>query len=498
MTQALSNFVGGKWINSTAEATIPVVNPGNEEMLCRVPDSSTHDVDQAVTAAENALHEWQMTPPVARARILFKFREQLDLQQKELAALISRDHGKTIEDARAEISRAMDVVEFACGIPQLLKGEHSHNTSRGIDCWSVMQPVGVCAGITPFNFPAMVPLWMFPIALACGNTFILKPSEQDPLAPAQFPDMLKKAGLPDGVFNLVHGSASTVKALMQHQGVRAVSFVGSSEVAGALYQQGAQNGKRVQALGGAKNHAVVMPDADLVQAAEQLAGAAYGSAGERCMAVSVVVAVGDKTADVLMEHLTERVRKLTVGMGATNPDMGPLISRVHRDKVLQLIETGINEGAELKVDGRSHHQEKGWFIGGCLFDRVTRSMEIYRKEIFGPVLCVMRVSSYEDAVTMIREHEYGNGSAIFTGCGKTAQRFCDDSETGMVGINVPIPVPAAWHCFGGWKRSLFGPMHMHGPEGVRFFTRMKTVTARWPHDFDTRNSRQNLTMPVIG
>ena len=493
MSQLLPNYIGGQCLDSASDETISVFNPATEEELCLIPDSDGIDVGLAVNAAKKALPEWRQTPPVARARILFRFRDQLEQHQKELAAVISREHGKTIEDALAEISRAMDVVEFACGIPQLLKGEHSQSVGRGINSWSEMHPVGVCAGITPFNFPAMVPLWMFPIAIGCGNTFILKPSEQDPSVTAMFPEMLQKAGLPDGVFNLLHGSANTVNSLLTHPDIQAISFVGSTNVAEHIYRVGSESGKRVQALGGAKNHAVVMPDADLDLAADQLVGAAYGSAGERCMAISVVVAVGDKTADALVFRLAEKVSKLSIGAGDTNPDMGPLISQSHQEKVLTLVEAGINEGAELVVDGRNHNQKKGWFVGGCLFDRVTPCMQIYRDEIFGPVLCVVRVASYKDAIDLIKQHEYGNGSAIFTGCGKTARQFSEDSETGMVGINVPIPVPAAWHCFGGWKRSLFGPLHMHGPDGVRFFTRMKTITARWPFDFQ----EQNMNMPIL-
>ena len=493
MSQLLPNYISGASCDSSSDISIPVVNPATEQELCCIPDSDATDVNLAVISAKKALPDWKTTPPVVRARILFRFRDQLEKYQKDLAGIISREHGKTRDDAMAEISRALDVIEFACGIPQLLKGEHSRSVGKGIDCWSEMHPVGVCAGITPFNFPAMVPLWMFPIAIGCGNTFILKPSEQDPSAPAMFPEMLHKAGLPDGVFNLLHGSASTVGSLLTHPDINAISFVGSTSVAEHIHQVGSESGKRVQALGGAKNHAVVMPDADLDLTAEQLTGAAYGSAGERCMAISVVVAVGDKTADALVSRLSEKVQQLTIGPGDAHPDMGPLISLPHLQRVLRLIESGIKEGAGLKVDGRNHSQDKGWFLGASLFDHVTSEMQIYRNEIFGPVLCVMRVSSYDEAINLIHQHEYGNGSAIFTGCGKTARQFCEDSETGMVGINVPIPVPAAWHCFGGWKRSLFGPLHMHGPDGVRFFTRMKTITARWPFDL----AESTMNMPTL-
>ena len=493
MSQLLPNYIDGQCLDSASEEVIPIINPATEEELCLIPDSDAIDVGLAVNAAKKALPEWRQIPPVARARILFRFRDQLEKHQKELAAVISREHGKTVDDALAEISRALDVVEFACGIPRLLKGEHSQNVGRGVNSWSEMHPVGVCAGITPFNFPAMVPLWMFPIAIGCGNTFILKPSEQDPSAPAMFPEMLQKAGLPDGVFNILHGSANTVNGLLKHPDIRAISFVGSTRIAEHIYRTGSESGKRIQALGGAKNHAVVMADADLDLAVDQLVGAAYGSAGERCMAISVVVTVGEKTADALVAKLAERVSKLTIGSGDRNPDMGPLISKGHRERVLKLIESGLEDGAILRVDGRHHGMDKGWFLGGCLFDHVLPGMQIYQNEIFGPVLCVVRVSSYGEAISLVHQHEYGNGSAIFTGCGKTARQFCEDSETGMVGVNVPIPVPAAWHCFGGWKRSLFGPLHMHGPDGVRFFTRMKTITARWPFDLPG----QNMNMPIL-
>ncbi len=494
MSTLLQNHIGGKLVKSTSIRQIEIIDPATESYRCSIPASNGNDVDKAVIAAQQALEGWRHTPPIARARILFRFRDLLEQQKKTLADLISKEHGKTHEDAMAELSRAMDVLEFACGIPQLLKGEHSRNSSLQVDTWSLMQPVGVCAGITPFNFPAMVPLWMFPIALGCGNTFILKPSEKDPSAPSMFPELLHDAGLPDGVFNLIHGDSEAVDCLLKHAGVNAVSFVGSTPVAEHVYKIASGTGKRVQALGGAKNHAIVMPDADLDEVAGQVTGAAFGSTGERCMAISVVVTVGDDTGSKLVERLSSRISKLSTGAYHEKPDMGPLINRQQKERVLSLIESGINEGASLIVDGRVTSNKNGWFVGGCLFDHVTPDMQIYQKEIFGPVLCVVRAENYQEALKISNSPQYGNGSAIFTRCGKTAQHFCEQSETGMVGINVPIPVPVAWHCFGGWKRSLFGPLHMHGPDGVRFYTRMKTITARWPQ----HTKDQELTMPVVG
>jgi malonate-semialdehyde dehydrogenase (acetylating)/methylmalonate-semialdehyde dehydrogenase len=450
-----------------------------------VPLAGSADVDAAVTAAAAALEGWAATPPLRRARVLFRFRELLERHADALARIVTGEHGKVLDDARGEIVRGMEVVEFACGIPHLLKGEFSAEIGTGVDSWSLRQPVGVCAGITPFNFPVMVPMWMFPVALACGNTFVLKPSERDPSASLFVADQLAEAGLPPGVFNVLHGDKAAVDALLHDPRVAAVSFVGSTPVAEAIYAAGCAAGKRVQALGGAKNHLVVMPDADLDQAVDALVGAAYGSAGERCMAISVAVAVGD-VADGLVERLAARACKLKVGPGLTpGVEMGPLVTAAHRDRVAGYVATGVAERAQLVVDGRDLRiagHEGGFFLGGCLFDGVRPDMRIYREEIFGPVLCVVRVPDFAAAVDLINGHEFANGTAIFTRSGHAAREFAARIAVGMVGVNVPIPVPMAFHSFGGWKRSLFGDHAVHGPEGVRFYTRLKTVTGRWPDD----------------
>ena len=416
--------------------------------------------------------------------MLFRYKALLEEHAGELAAAITAEHGKVLADARGEVTRGIEVAEVACGAPQLLKGEHSMDVGRDVDSWSEYSPRGVVAGITPFNFPCMVPMWMFPVALACGNSFVLKPSERDPTAPMILARLLKEAGLPDGVFNVVHGDKTAVDALLDDPRVQAVSFVGSTPIAEYIYSRGSAKGKRVQALGGAKNHMVLLPDADLDQAAAALLGAAYGSAGERCMAISVAVCVGDATADALISRLKPMVECLRIGPGHQGePDMGPLVTAVHRDKVRGYVDAGVAEGARLVVDGRGLKVEgapDGFFLGGCLFDEVTPDMRIYREEIFGPVLCVLRVPDFEAALALVNEHEYGNGTAVFTRDGDAARQFAHRVQAGMVGINVPIPVPMAFHSFGGWKRSLFGPLHMHGPDGVRFYTRLKTITARWP------------------
>ncbi len=447
--------------------------------------ASADTTREAIAAAAAALPGWANTPPLRRARVLFKFRELLERHMDELAAIITAEHGKVLADAKGEIIRGMEVVEFACGIPHLLKGEFSEEIGGGIDSWSLRQPVGVCAGITPFNFPVMVPMWMFPVALACGNTFVLKPSERDPSASMFIADLLARADLPKGVFNVIHGDKEAVDTLLTDQRVAAISFVGSTPIAEYIYATGTAHGKRVQALGGAKNHMVVMPDADLGQAVDALIGAAYGSAGERCMAISVAVAVG-AVGDDLVQALARRVRTLKVGPG-TEPamEMGPLVTRQHRDKVVGYVDSGVSEGACLVVDGRGLRvdgHEDGYFLGGCLFDAVTPAMRIYREEIFGPVLCVVRVPDFGAAVNLINAHEYGNGVAIFTRSGNAAREFVKRIEVGMVGVNVPIPVPMAFHSFGGWKRSLFGDHAVHGMEGVHFYTRLKTATGRWPQD----------------
>jgi malonate-semialdehyde dehydrogenase (acetylating)/methylmalonate-semialdehyde dehydrogenase len=479
----LGHFIGGKLYAADGRRRGDVFNPATGEVVAQVPLGSAVDVAAALAAATAALPGWADTTPLRRARVMFKFKELLEKNADEIAALITREHGKVLSDAKGELTRGIEVVEFACGIPHLLKGEYSDQVGSGVDSWSLRQPVGVCAGITPFNFPVMVPMWMFPIALACGNTFVLKPSERDPSPSLLIAELLREAGLPEGVFNVVHGDKEVVDALLTDPRVAAVSFVGSTPIAQYIYSTGTARGKRVQALGGAKNHMVVMPDADLDQAVDALMGAAYGSAGERCMAISVAVAVGD-IADALVERMAERTRNLSIGPG-TDPkaDMGPLVTRAHYDKVRGYVDQGVAEGAKLVVDGRDFEvagHEGGFFLGGCLFDHVEPSMRIYREEIFGPVLSVVRVPDLGAAINLINAHEYGNGVAVFTASGSTAREFARRISVGMVGINVPIPVPMAFHSFGGWKHSLFGDHAIHGPEGVRFYTRLKTVTARWP------------------
>ena len=481
----LQHFINGHRVPGGDSRWGEIFNPASGQVTARVPLASAEITGKGVAAAAAALAEWSDTPPLRRARVLFKFRQLLEQHLDELAAIVTGEHGKVLDDARGEIIRGMEVVEFACGIPQLLKGEYSDQIGSGVDSWSLRQPVGVCAGITPFNFPVMVPMWMFPVALACGNTFILKPSERDPSASLFIADLLAQAGLPQGVFNVVHGDKEAVDALLTDARVAAVSFVGSTPIAEYIYATGTANGKRVQALGGAKNHMVVMPDADLEQAVDALIGAAYGSAGERCMAISVLVAVG-AVGEQLVPALARRVHALKVGPG-TDPgvEMGPLVTRQHLDKVRAYVDLGVAEGAVLLVDGRDLRlaaHDEGFFLGGCLFDRVSPAMRIYREEIFGPVLCVVHVADFEAAVALINAHEYGNGVAVFTRSGNVAREFVRRIEVGMVGVNVPIPVPMAFHSFGGWKRSLFGDHALHGPDGVHFYTRLKTATGRWPQD----------------
>jgi malonate-semialdehyde dehydrogenase (acetylating) / methylmalonate-semialdehyde dehydrogenase len=481
--QAVHHHVAGKTLAGAGTRFGDVFNPASGEVARRVALGGAAEVDAAAAAAAAAFPDWAATPPLSRARVMFKFRDILERRADEMARLITAEHGKVLSDARGEVTRGMEVVEFACGIPHLMKGEVTEQVGRGIDSFSLRQPLGVCAGITPFNFPAMVPMWMFPVALACGNTFVLKPSERDPSASIMVAEMLKEAGLPDGVFNVVHGDKEAVDAILAHPGIAAVSFVGSTPIAEYIYRTAAANGKRVQALGGAKNHLVVMPDADLDQATDALMGAAYGSAGERCMAVSVAVAVGS-AGDRLMDKLAPRVRALKVGPG-TDPEaeMGPLVTRQHLEKVRGYVDLGVKEGAKLVVDGRGlklQGYENGFFFGGCLFDEVKPEMRIYREEIFGPVLSVVRSNDFENALDLVNGHEYGNGVAIFTRDGDAAREFVNRCQIGMVGVNVPIPVPMAFHSFGGWKRSLFGDMAVHGMEGVRFYTHLKTVTSRWP------------------
>jgi malonate-semialdehyde dehydrogenase (acetylating)/methylmalonate-semialdehyde dehydrogenase len=483
MAHLIPHFIKGRLVQGTGR-TAPVFNPATGMQSGEVSLATAADVRAAVQAAVAVAPDWAATTPLKRARILNAFLRILEERTDELAAVITAEHGKVLSDAKGEIQRGMEVVEFATAAPQLLKGEVTENVGTRVDSMSLRQPLGVVAGITPFNFPAMVPMWMFPVALACGNCFILKPSERDPSAALLLAEWLKEAGLPDGVFNVVQGDKEAVDALLHDPDIQAISFVGSTSIARYIYETAARTGKRCQALGGAKNHMIVMPDADMDLAVDALMGAAYGSAGERCMAISVAVPVGDATADALMAKLEPKVRALRVGPG-TDPDaeMGPLVTRQHLDKVRGYIDAGVAEGARLVVDGRGlklQGYEQGNFIGGSLFDHVTPDMTIYKEEIFGPVLAVARADSYATAAKWINEHEYGNGTAIFTRDGDAAREFAHQIKVGMVGINVPIPVPMAFHSFGGWKSSLFGDLHMHGPEGVRFYSRLKTITSRWP------------------
>ncbi len=482
--QTIQNAIDGRKVTSGSKRAAAVYNPATGEQTATLPLSTLEEVNAAVAAAKKAAPAWGATPPMKRVKPLFKFKELLEKHANEIARAISNEHGKTHPDALGELSRGIDVVDFACGIPHLLKGEYSRNVGPEIDSWSDRQPLGVVAGITPFNFPAMVPMWMFPVAIACGNTFILKPSERDPSAPMMIWELFQEAGLPPGVFNIVHGDKTAVDAILSHPDIAAVSFVGSTPIAEYVYSRGTASGKRVQALGGAKNHMIIMPDADMDQAVDALMGAGYGSAGERCMAISVAVPVGEKTADRLVEALAPKVRALKVGPASDNEsEMGPVVTAEAKKRIAGLIDQGVKEGGKLVVDGRGlelQGYENGFFLGGSLFDHVTRSMEIYKQEIFGPVLTVVRTQNYDEAADLINSHEYGNGTAIFTRDGDVARAFADKIEVGMVGINVPLPVPVAYHSFGGWKRSMFGDHAIYGPEGVRFYTRIKTITARWP------------------
>ncbi len=488
----LTHWIGGERLEG--ERHLDVTNPASAEVIGRVPMASAATVERAIDAAQAAQPTWRDTPPARRAQVMFRFKMLLERDADEICALIAEEHGKVLEDAMGELKRGIENVEYACGVPELLKGEYSHNAGPGIDTWSNHQPLGIVAGITPFNFPAMVPLWMFPMAIACGNAFILKPSEQVPSTSLKMAELLGEAGLPAGLFQVVHGDREAVEALIDDPEVKALSFVGSTPVAKAIYRRGADNGKRVQALGGAKNHAVVLPDADLDNAASTLIGAAYGSAGERCMAISVAVCVGDATADALVGSIGEQARTLKIGPGTEKGlDMGALVNAAHRDKVAGYIEQGAAAGAELVVDGRRHplvEASPGYFLGATLFDRVTPEMSIYRDEIFGPVLCVVRVATFEEAIALVNAHQYGNGTCVFTRDGEAARRFADAIEVGMVGINVPLPVPVAFHSFGGWKESLFGDLHAYGPDAVRFYTRRKAISQRWP----ARNAREKAQL----
>ena len=483
MTRTIGHFIDGEIVPGGNGRYGDVYNPATGERTARVSFASPGLVGEAVAAAAAAFPAWAATPPNQRARVMFSFKALLERHMDELAAIITAEHGKVLSDSKGSLIRGMEVVEFACGIPHLLKGEFTENVGTNVDSFSMRQPIGVSAGITPFNFPAMVPMWMFPMAIACGNTFVLKPSERDPSLGLRLGELMAEAGLPAGVLNVVNGDKEAVDALLGDPRVAAVSFVGSTPIAEYIYHTGCAHNKRVQALGGAKNHMVVMPDADLEQATDALMGAGYGSAGERCMAISVAVAVGE-AGDALMERLEPRVRALKIGPG-TDPEaeMGPLVTRQHLEKVRDYVDLGVEEGAELAVDGRDFTMqgyEDGFFIGGCLFDHVTPEMRIYREEIFGPVLSVVRAPDYDAALKLVNDHEFGNGTAIFTRDGDAARDFASRIQIGMVGVNVPIPVPVAYHSFGGWKRSLFGHANMHGPEGVRFYTKLKTITSRWP------------------
>jgi malonate-semialdehyde dehydrogenase (acetylating)/methylmalonate-semialdehyde dehydrogenase len=498
--KVIGNFINGEFSASKSNRTAPVFNPATGQQTKSVSLSTVTETEIAIAVAEVAFESWSQVTPLNRSRVMFRFKALMEQHIDELAEMITLEHGKVLSDAKGELTRGIEVVEFACGIPHLLKGEHSLNVGRGVDSFSLMQPLGVCAGISPFNFPVMVPMWMFPIALACGNTFIMKPSEKDPSVIMRVAELLKEAGLPDGVFNIINGDKESVDVLLSDSRIHAVSFVGSTPIAEYIYATGSKYGKRVQALGGAKNHMIVMPDAEAEQVTSALMGAAFGSAGERCMAISVAVCVGDETADLLIEKLQKEIDQMRVGPGLGFDDeahMGPLVSKVHAEKVLAYINSGVEDGAKLLVDGRDFtvvDHEQGYFVGPTLFDQVKPGMRIYNEEIFGPVLCVVRVGSFNEAVKLINSHEYGNGTSIFTTDGDTARQFCEQIQVGMVGVNIPIPVPMAFHSFGGWKRSVFGPLNMHGNDGIRFYTKMKTVTARWPKGNQTTNT---FSMPTM-
>ena len=493
----IEHYVGGKIIPGSSDRKSKVFNPATGEQESEVRLALKSDLDQAVEVAKKAFESWSLIPALQRARVMFKFKELIEKNSDELTKLIVSEHGKVYEDARGSLIRGLEVVEFACGIPNLLKGEFSENVGSSVDSWSMRQPLGVVAGITPFNFPAMVPMWMFPLAIACGNTFILKPSEKDPSCPMRLAELLNEAGLPEGVFNIINGDKESVDAILANKDIKAVSFVGSTPIAKYIYENAAKNEKRVQALGGAKNHLVVMPDCDLNGAVNGLMGAAYGSAGERCMAQSVALAVGD-IGDELVSRLSKKVEALKVGPGMDkNSEMGPLVTKDHLEKVKGYVDLGVQEGAKLIVDGRNlklQGYENGFYIGGCLFDHVNKDMRIYKEEIFGPVLSVLRIKTFEDAVKLINNHEYGNGVSIYTRDGDAGRTFANKIQVGMVGINVPIPVPMAFHSFGGWKRSLFGDSGMHGMEGIKFYTKLKTVTSRWPSGI---RSNAEFVMPTM-
>ncbi|WP_168386373.1 CoA-acylating methylmalonate-semialdehyde dehydrogenase [Erwinia amylovora] len=496
------NFIGGKTSLSASNETLPIYDPASGKPLRELTQSTSDEVAHAITVAHEAFDGWSRTSPLRRARILFNFKALMEQHRDELAELIVSEHGKVWSDALGELTRGLEVVEFACGIPHLIKGENSADVGTGVDSYSLMQPLGVVVGISPFNFPAMVPLWMFPIALACGNTFVLKPPALAPSASVRMAELLSEAGLPDGVFNVIHSSNEIAEQLYKDARVQAVSFVGSSTVAEHIYSTASAHGKRVQAFGAAKNHAIVMPDADLDATVNAIMGGAFGSAGERCMALPVVVAVGENTANNLIAALTPLVKSLRVGPGMhkgnDENEMGPVVSAAHQKRVLGYIAKGVSEGAKLVVDGRdirvAGHPD-GYYVGGTLFDKVTTDMTIWREEIFGPVLSIVRAADYQSALALVNSHEFGNGSAIFTSNGHTGRDFVREVQAGMVGVNVPVPVPMAFHSFGGWKRSVFGALNVHGPDGVRFYTRMKTATVRWPGGQQTVSE---FSMPTLG
>ena len=493
----IQHYINGKIYKGSSSRKGKVFNPATGVQESEVILGTKSDLDHAVENAKTAFEKWSQVTPLQRARIIFKYKELIEKNYDELTKLIVSEHGKVYEDAKGSLTRGLEIVEFACGIPQMLKGEFTENVGTNIDSWSMRQPLGVCAGITPFNFPAMVPMWMFPMAIACGNTFILKPSEKDPSCSIRLAQLFSEAGLPNGVLNVVNGDKEVVDSILTNKDIKAVSFVGSTPIAKYIYENAAKNEKRVQALGGAKNHCVVMPDCDMDQAVNGLMGAAYGSAGERCMAQSVAVAVGG-IGDKLVEKLSKKVEALKVGPGLDkNSEMGPLVTKEHLEKVRGYVDLGVKEGAKLVVDGRDiklQGYENGFFIGGCLFDNVTKNMRIYNEEIFGPVLSVVRVKDFNDAIQLINDHEFGNGTSVYTRDGDVGRTFANKIKVGMVGINIPIPVPVAFHSFGGWKRSLFGDLHMHGPEGVKFYTKLKTITSRWPSGI---GSDPEFVMPTM-
>ncbi len=497
----IHHFIDGASFTGASGRFSDVFNPNTGEVQARVQLASVAEMDRAVQAAQNAFDGWSSTNPQRRARVMFEFKRLVEAHMDELAGMLSAEHGKVIADSKGDIQRGLEVIEFACGIPHALKGEYTWGAGPGIDVYSMRQPLGVVAGITPFNFPAMIPMWMFGVAIAVGNTFILKPSERDPSVPVRLAELMMEAGAPAGVLNVVHGDKVAVDAILTHPLIHAVSFVGSSDIANYVYQTGATHGKRVQAMGGAKNHGIVLPDADMDQVIKDLSGAAYGSAGERCMALPVVVPVGKKTADELRERMIAEIPTMRVGVSTdAGAHYGPVVTAQHKARVEGWIEKGVQEGAELVVDGRGFSlqgHERGYFIGPSLFDHVTPEMESYKEEIFGPVLQIVRAASFEEALSLPSKHQYGNGVAIFTQNGRAARDFAARVNVGMVGINVPIPVPVAYHTFGGWKRSAFGDTNQHGMEGVKFWTKVKTVTARWP-DSDLEHADSSFVIPTMG